>query len=92
MVESAGEKQSVARSGHPIFARLYPLLEDDEAAGNLFTTFEECQAYTVQLDRTLTEQGEENKELKQVKVANFIASMCVKADKFDRALSFFIKA
>ena len=40
----------------------------------------------------MSELGEENKELKQVKVANYIASMCVKADKYDRALSFFTKA
>ena len=59
MVESAGE---LPRSGHPIFARLYPLLDDQSE--KLFESFEECKTYTQLLDKTLSEHGEEHKELK----------------------------
>ena len=40
----------------------------------------------------MQEQAEELQELQQIKTANYIASMCIKAGKFDRALSFFTKA
>ena len=86
MVESA---ENIPRSNHPIFARLYPLLEEQK---QVFETFEECQTYTEQLDKTLLDRAEEFEELKSIKTANYIASMCVKANKFDRAISFFEKA
>ena len=40
----------------------------------------------------MVKHSEEKKELQTIKMANFIASTCVKANKFDRAISFFEKA
>ena len=51
MVESAVESNMPPRSGHPIFARLYPLLQDEQP--RLFGTFEECQQFNLTLDSAL---------------------------------------
>ena len=87
--KSAGES-AAPRSNHPIFTRLYPLLATE--GETVFTTFEECQEFNELLDRTLQEHSEDLDELKNIKTANYIASMCIKAGKFDRSLSFFQKA